>query len=291
MGKSEKLPAIQFYTGDWMKDPAVRCVSLSARGLWIDMLCLMHESPRRGVLLLANGRVMSEQQVLRMCGADNKEGRAALRELEEAGAFSRDDDGAIFCRRMVRDEEVRQKRALGGHKGGNPALLKVGEKDNLPANLAGNLRETTDAEKVGEKDNQIATPSSSSSFSISKKSKNPPKSPQGESARRKSSPKFDPREIALPPPLDTAAFRSAWIDWCDDRQDRRKPITKRAATLQIAKLAEVGEQQAIAAIRTAIERGWQGLFPDSSTQKGAGRNGSGKRSGYVHDPKAPVKPL
>ncbi len=43
-----KLPSFQFYPGDWMKDPALRSVSLEARGLWMDMLCLLFESVRRG---------------------------------------------------------------------------------------------------------------------------------------------------------------------------------------------------------------------------------------------------
>ena len=42
-----KLPSFQFYPGDWMKDPGLRSVSLEARGLWIDMLCLLFESGRR----------------------------------------------------------------------------------------------------------------------------------------------------------------------------------------------------------------------------------------------------
>jgi hypothetical protein len=47
-GNIMKLPSFQFYPGDWMKDPALRSVSLEARGLWIDMLCLLFESGRRG---------------------------------------------------------------------------------------------------------------------------------------------------------------------------------------------------------------------------------------------------
>ncbi len=43
-----KLPSFQFYPGDWMKDPSLRSVSLEARGLWMDMLCLLFESVRRG---------------------------------------------------------------------------------------------------------------------------------------------------------------------------------------------------------------------------------------------------
>ena len=45
-----------FYPGDWFKDPALRSVSLAARGLWIDMLCLMFEGDHRGYLPHATGK-------------------------------------------------------------------------------------------------------------------------------------------------------------------------------------------------------------------------------------------
>lgn len=47
-----KLPSFQFYPGDWLKDPDLRICSLAAKGLLIDMLCYMHESQERGVLLV-----------------------------------------------------------------------------------------------------------------------------------------------------------------------------------------------------------------------------------------------
>lgn len=45
-----KLPSMQFYTGDWLKDQSIRKLSPAARGLWFDMLCFMWDSPRRGYL-------------------------------------------------------------------------------------------------------------------------------------------------------------------------------------------------------------------------------------------------
>jgi hypothetical protein len=73
-----------------------------------------------------------------MTGATLQEVEGYIEELESAGVFMRDDEGCIYSKRMIRDEEIRQSRAAGGSKGGNPALLakKTGpQKDNLPANL------------------------------------------------------------------------------------------------------------------------------------------------------------
>lgn len=48
-GVMSKKPSFQFYPGDWLKDTALRLCSPAARGIWMDMLCLLHECPQRGV--------------------------------------------------------------------------------------------------------------------------------------------------------------------------------------------------------------------------------------------------
>lgn len=106
---SKKLPSFQFYPGDWMKDPAVRCCSLAARGLWIDLLCLMHESPRRGYLQHENGMPVTHEQIARMTGCSSEEASHLLQELESAGVFSCTEHGVIYSRRAVRDEDNRTK--------------------------------------------------------------------------------------------------------------------------------------------------------------------------------------
>ncbi len=136
-----KRPSFQFYPGDWMRDSALRSCSVGARGLWMDMLCLMHEGTPYGYLKV-NLKVILPPNLARIVGSTLPETEGWLSELEDAGVFSRDQDGAIFSRRMIRDESIRQSRACGGKLGGNPALKdnhkvgeKVGNKVNLPANL------------------------------------------------------------------------------------------------------------------------------------------------------------
>jgi hypothetical protein len=133
-----KRPAFQFYPGDWLRATELRACSVGARGLWIDMICLMHEGSPYGHLKVG-GKVIHAANLARMVGATLSEAEGWLGELEEAGVFSRDDAGCIFSRRMVRDEEVRAARAAGGILGGNPALKKDQVKDtkkvNHPANL------------------------------------------------------------------------------------------------------------------------------------------------------------
>ena len=47
---TRKLPWMKFYPADWRADPALRMCSLAARGLWMEMLSIMHEADPRGSL-------------------------------------------------------------------------------------------------------------------------------------------------------------------------------------------------------------------------------------------------
>lgn len=113
MDTNTKRPASQFYWGDHLRDPAVRSVSLAARGLWVDVMCLMHEGDPYGHLRTGK-RDTTVEILARMVGSPVGTVRKLLAELEDAGVFSRNDDGVIFSRRMVRDERLRNVRAAGG---------------------------------------------------------------------------------------------------------------------------------------------------------------------------------
>ena len=39
-----KRPSFQFYPGDWQSDLKLRRCSAAARGVWIDILCALHDS-------------------------------------------------------------------------------------------------------------------------------------------------------------------------------------------------------------------------------------------------------
>lgn len=118
-----KLPAIQFYPGDWHKDQGVQALDLMQRGAWFELLLMMHDSDERGVLLV-NGTPMPDAVIARRLGLDNQTANQILTTLLSYGVASRRTaDGALFCRRMVKDEKLRQVRTEAGRKGGNPNLL------------------------------------------------------------------------------------------------------------------------------------------------------------------------
>lgn len=118
-----KLPSFQFYPGDWMKDPNLRRCSHAAKGVWIDMMCLMHECDERGVLATA-GRAWSEDEIASAVGGDQQATLACIRELVEKQVARRRGAGAIYSARMTRDEAIRKARALAGKEGGKQKASK-----------------------------------------------------------------------------------------------------------------------------------------------------------------------
>lgn len=118
-----KRPSFQFYPGDWLRATDLRSCSVGARGLWIEMICLMHEGNPYGYLKV-NQKVIHATNLARIVGATLHEVEGWLHELEASGVCSRDDDGCYLSRRMIRDESLRQVRAAAGKLGGNPKLKK-----------------------------------------------------------------------------------------------------------------------------------------------------------------------
>ena len=115
-----KRPSFQFYPSDWLRDTALRSCSTGARGLWMDMICFMHEGNPYGYLKVGD-KVILASNLARMVGESLEVVQGWLDELQVAAVFDVD-NGVICSRRMIRDEELRQKRAEGGKLGGNPKL-------------------------------------------------------------------------------------------------------------------------------------------------------------------------
>lgn len=118
-----KLPAFQFYPGDWLKDPNLRRCSPAARGVWIDMLCLMFECDPRGVLA-TGGNAWGDDEIASVISGQTAEVLSCIQELLTKEVASRNGAGAIFSRRMVRDEQIRRERAKAGAKGGSKPKAK-----------------------------------------------------------------------------------------------------------------------------------------------------------------------
>lgn len=121
-----KLTFIQFYPSDHRADPKLKICSLGARGLWIEMICLMNEASQYGYLEM-NGLAITPKQLAALVGSHEKEVTNFLNELEINGVFSKNNSGVIYSRRMIKDEKKRKTARKNGLKGGNPSLCKKRE--------------------------------------------------------------------------------------------------------------------------------------------------------------------
>lgn len=113
----DKLPAMPVLVGDWFKDTGLQTCSLAARGLWFELCLRMWECEERGILAIGN-KPWSDRQIAALVAGPEDETLACLDVLLRAGVASRNKNGAIFSRRMVRDEKLRQIRKTAGSKGG-----------------------------------------------------------------------------------------------------------------------------------------------------------------------------
>jgi hypothetical protein len=138
-------PSTILYWVDLRDDPKLRRCSPAAKGLWaVHMLPAAAESPEYGVVIVDG--LSSLQQDLgelfsREIGEPPDVAQVLVDELVRMGAASVDDRGRVYCRRMVREEDLRQKRSSAGKLGaaakwqtdgkphGKPYAKEHGEQD------------------------------------------------------------------------------------------------------------------------------------------------------------------
>jgi len=127
-----KRPSFQFYPADWSANPNLKRCSFAEKGIWLEVMCLLHDQPEYGVL----------RWTLQEIATAVKCRPADLRSLQRKGVLKGDDEtladpfiytprsgrkdgppvtlvpvqaGPIwFSSRMVKDEYVRGLRAEGG---------------------------------------------------------------------------------------------------------------------------------------------------------------------------------
>lgn len=108
----------------WRKDLGVQSSSLAARGLWNELLQVMHACEPYGHLVI-NGQAPTVEEIAALVGSTKREVARLLAELERKGVFSRTPAGVIYSRKYVRDEKEYREAAANGKKGGNPNLKRA----------------------------------------------------------------------------------------------------------------------------------------------------------------------
>lgn len=139
--KVDERPAMQFYLKDWLAD--TRILNLAERGLWIDALAFMWRSPQRGKLLMQNGCKPDAEAMRNLFGTQDGEAETVIDRLVAKGVASRDRNGVIYCRRMVRENTAEEAISDARRKAAKARWeCKTHAKDALPTPDSG-LRSPT----------------------------------------------------------------------------------------------------------------------------------------------------
>lgn len=250
---------------DWQRDPALRMCSPAARGIWMDMLAIMHDAEPCGHLLV-NGKKPTPRQLASVCGTTEKDVLSAIEELEDAGVFSRSEGGAIVSRRMVRDKAAHDEGVKNGKTGGNPKL-KEGDKPKRTRTKKQDKTASCEAGYGGGLTPPFNNQEAEADTDISSSLRSEETGEIALSASDASVPKSS--KVPLPSWLPSAP----WAGYLEMRKKIRKPASPRAVELLLKKLEawhhggeDIGE-----ILDRSTRRSWTDVFlPD--------RPGSGRTS-------------
>lgn len=222
------FPFIKFFPSDWLSEESLRLVSFAARGLWIDLLCLMAKNERRGYLEiggLTGGVNPTLAQIAKLVGSSEAEITPLLAELKEAGTCSTTPEGILFSRRMVRDTDAYNQSVKFGKTGGNPDLKPT--KKTVNGGVNGGVT------RGGQPPLTIISNTLTSNLS-------------------------DP----IPLLLQSPEFIKAFTDWKTHLAEKKKPLKpgSMAEKQQLRKLEDMGVANAVNAIRHSIAGNYQGIF-------------------------------
>ncbi len=271
-----KRPAFQFYTGDWMSDLKLRRCSPAARGVWMDVLCALHDSDDAYGLLrwplrdiantigasMSHLRELVDKGVLR--GSDSEIAdplvyvpRSGRKDGTPVTLVAQQPGPLWYSKRLVTDEYVRTIRGEGtrfGDAGNDPPKARP-----KPAPMP----------PFGDG----SSSSSSSSASLKEKEK-------GERVARgraAASPRPPPEPMLEKPP---DVSEQTWADWVALRKEKKAKVSVtalRGAEREAAKLGWTLE----AFLAEWCVRGSQGLKAEWIAPQDRQRFGSSPASDRV----------
>lgn len=126
----DKKPYYRWYPGDLRRDAAVQSCAWDIRAVWREMLDLMHDGEPRGFLTAGGVPIKTGKELSIAIGGGIPAGlcQRAIDMVKAKRICGVTEEGVIFSRRMVRDEELDKVRGEGGSKGGRKVTEKVGAK-------------------------------------------------------------------------------------------------------------------------------------------------------------------
>jgi hypothetical protein len=164
-------PYIQFYCQDYATDEKLAMCSYATQGIYIRILCAFHKSETYGGILfkeIPNQDLSATKSfayaLSRKTGVGLPDMEAAVEELLYYEVLAVDDMGGVpflYQKRMVRDNDISQKRSDAGKLGGRPPTYEKQNNENIDILLMQNIKQneskmeskTKANEKANEKQN------------------------------------------------------------------------------------------------------------------------------------------
>lgn len=133
-----KRPSFQFYPSDWAANPNLKRCTFAEKGIWLEVMCLMHDQAEYGVLRWplreiaeavkcrpADLLALSRKGVLKGCDAELTDAfiytpRSGRKDGEPVTLVPTQAGPIWYSSRMVKDEYVRTIRAESGPNGVSP---------------------------------------------------------------------------------------------------------------------------------------------------------------------------
>lgn len=254
-----KRPAFQFYPDNWRNNSNLRRCSWAARGVWVEVICLMHDADEYGVL------PWSLKEIALALGAP----MPLLRELVEKGVLKGCDEGECepyiytprsgrkdgapvtlvaqrlgpvwYSSRMVRDEYVRLRSGGATRFGSNRAHEDCTE----PA--AASAPKPSPSRRQGERRSDGASTPSPSSENLPPSPPSEVRSPRGSRLPSDWQPSEEMiafgRDLGIDVQRTAAKFRdywharagsggvkldwsATWRNWCREEVGRHRPASR-----------------------------------------------------------------
>lgn len=248
---NDKTRSIAFFPSDWRADSDLAFCSLAARGLWIEMLCIMHGCTPYGHLT-KNGQPMSVKDLSLLVKSDPEEVSVLLKQLAEANVFSTTNNGIIFSRRMVRTNKLHNIRSKAGSRGAQVSIQHrfcQGKKGEERKGMDSSSSEEEKEDSKGEKEEDSSPMPEEHWKELEAKPKGKPKRVP-----------FSLEDALSMSPHKGEDWARAVQTWLNYRQSRQIPVTRHSWKIAMHELQGCTEEEAIESIRRSIASDYRGLF-------------------------------
>lgn len=160
--RNRKNPSLLFYFNDWEAEPGLKYCSLAAEAMWLRMIAIASRSPEYGVVLIGKGDMTRHELPALLAGTCRSTVEECTRMLDELIRFEVaevDNQGHVYCRKMVRQAAISKVRADAGKLGAtvaNNKRQKSGKDDSKARSNDGGKTKTAKDDLTGGQQREIA---------------------------------------------------------------------------------------------------------------------------------------